>query len=154
MPRFNFKLQRVLQIKKYKEEELKTQLANLKRQYLQQQTILWTLQENLEEQLITLTEKQRKLTNTIEEIRWSYNYIIKLHQDIENQKKKLDELNQKIKELTIKLIGASQERQILENLKERKLNQFKLEVEKEEQEFMDEVGISRYVRKQTQPTVM
>jgi flagellar FliJ protein len=154
MPRFNFKLQRVLQIKKYKEDELKTQLANLKREYLQEQTTLWTLEENLRAQFVILSERQKKLTNTVEEILWSYNYIVKLREDIENQKKKLDKLNEKIKEVTKKLIGASQERQILENLKERKLNQFRLEVEKEEQDFMDEVGISRYVRKQTQPTVL
>jgi len=148
MPRFNFKLQRVLQVRKYKEDQLKIELANLKREYIQQESILWTLEENLQEQFILLVEKQRNLTNSVEEILWSYNYIIKLKQDIENQKKRLEELNEKIKEVTLKLIGASQEKQILENLKERKFTQFKLEVEKQEAEFMDEVGITRYVRSQ------
>lgn len=144
MPGFNFKLQRVLQIKKYKEDHLKTDLANLKREYLQQESILWTLEESLHEQFVILSEKQRSISNSIEEILWSYNYIMRLQEDIENQKKKLEELNKKIEEVTIKLIGASQEKQILENLKERKWTQFKLEVEKQEQEFMDEVGIIRY----------
>ncbi len=143
MPGFNFKLQRVLQVKKHKQDQFKTQLANLKREYLQQESILWTLEESLQEQFVILIEKQKKLTNTIE-ILWSYNYIIKLREDIESQKKKLEELNKKIKEMTTKLIGASQEKQILENLKQRKWTQFKLEVEKQEQEFMDEVGITRY----------
>jgi len=146
MPRFNFKLQRVLQIKKYKEDQLKIELANLKREYIQQESILWTLEENLREQFILLDEKQRNLTNRIEEILWSYNYILKLQQDIKNQKKRLEELNEKINEITTRLIGASQEKQILENLKERKFNQFKLELEKQEEEFMDEVGITRYIR--------
>ncbi|MEW6096991.1 MAG: flagellar export protein FliJ [bacterium] len=148
MPRFNFKLQRVLQVKKYKEDQLKTELANLKREYIRQESILWTLEESLQEQFVILTEKQKKLTNTVMEILWSYNYIIRLREDIENQKKRLEELNKEIKVVTAKLIGASQEKQILENLKERKLTQFKLEMEKQEQEFMDEVGITRYNRKQ------
>lgn len=147
-PGFNFKLERVLQVKKYKEDELKTQLANLKREYLQEEAILWTLEENLQEQFVLLIEKQKTLTNTIAQIQWSYNYIIKLHQDIEIQKKKLEGLSEKIKGLTQKLIGASQEKQVLENLKQRKFTQFKREIEKQEQEFLDEVGITRYVREQ------
>lgn len=146
MPGFNFKLQRVLQIKKYKEDQLKTELSNLKREYLKQESILWTLEESLQEQFVILVEKQSRITNTLDEILWSYNYINSLREDIENQKKRLAELNEKIKEMTIKLIGASQEKQILENLKERKLNQFKLQIEKQEQEFMDEVGITRYIQ--------
>lgn len=146
MPRFNFKLERVLQVKKYKEDELKTQLADLRREYLQEEAILWTLEENLQEQFVLLIEKQRNLTRAITQIQWSYNYIIKLYRDIESQKKKLEELAEKIKELTQKLLGASQEKQVLENLKQRKWTQFKLEVEKQEQEFMDEVGITRYGR--------
>ncbi|MDI6736243.1 MAG: flagellar export protein FliJ [bacterium] len=144
MPGFNFKLERVLQVKKYKEDELKTQLANLKREYLQEEAILWTLEENLQEQFMLLIEKQKTLTNVIAQIQWSYNYIIKLYQDIETQKKKLEGLSEKIKELTQKLIGASQEKQVLENLKQRKFIQFKREIEKQEQEFLDEVGITRY----------
>jgi len=149
MPRFNFRLQRVLQIKKYKEDQLKIELANLKREYLQQESILWTLEESLQEQFVLLSEKQRKLdNNTLNEILWSYNYIIMLRENIENQKKRLEKLNGNIEKVTTKLIGAAQEKQILANLKKRKLTQFKLEVEKEEQEFMDEVGITRYGREQ------
>lgn len=147
MPGFNFKLQRVLQVKKYKEDQLKTELANLKREYLKQESVLFTLEESLREQFIILVEKQRNLTNTLNEILWRYNYISRLQEDIENQRKRLAELNEKIKEVTIKLIGASQEKQIIENLKERKIKQFKLEMEKQEQEFMDEVGITRFSRR-------
>ncbi|MFH1564022.1 MAG: flagellar export protein FliJ [Nitrospirota bacterium] len=147
MPGFNFKLERVLQVKKHKEDELKTQLADLKREYIWEESALWTLEENLQEQFVILIEKQKKLNNTVEII-WSYNYINRLRQDIETQKKKLEELSEKIKELTQKLIGASQEKQVLENLKQRKFIQFKREIEKQEQEFLDEVGITRYVRGQ------
>lgn len=147
MPGFNFKLQRVLQVKKYKEDQLKTELANLKREYLKQESVLFTLEESVREQFIILVEKQRNLTNTLNEILWRYNYISRLQEDIENQRKRLTELNEKIKEITIKLIGASQEKQIIENLKERKIKQFKLEMEKQEQEFMDEVGITRFSRR-------
>lgn len=145
MPRFNFKLQRVLQVKKYKEDHLKIELANLKREYIQQESILWTYEENLQEQFVRLSEKQKNLTNRVEEILWSYNYIIRLQKDIERQKKRLEEVTEKIREVTTKLIGASQEKQILENLKERKFTQFKLELEQQEAEFMDEVGITRYI---------
>ncbi len=148
MPGFNFKLERVLQVKKYKEDELKTQLANLKREYLQEEAILWTLEENLQEQFMLLIEKQKNLTNVIVQIQWSYNYIIKLYEDIENQRKKLEGLAKKIKEITQKLIGASQEKQVLENLKQRKFIQFKQKIEKQDQEFLDEVGITRYIREQ------
>lgn len=146
MPRFNFKLQRVLQVRKYKEDLLKIELANLKREYIQQESILWTYEENLRQQFVILTEKQKNLTNRVEEILWSYNYIIRLQKDIENSKRKLEEMTEKIKKVTAKLIGASQEKQILENLKERKWTQFKLEMEKQEEEFMDEIGMTRYIR--------
>ncbi|MEW6620448.1 MAG: flagellar export protein FliJ [bacterium] len=151
MPGFNFRLERVLEVKKYNEDKLKTQLAHLKREYLQQENLLWSLQEDLQTQIFLLGERQKNLTLTIEEIIWGYNYIVKLRENIENQKKRLNELNEEIKEVTKKLIGASQEKQILENLKERKFEEFKLGVEKQEQEFMDEVGISRYVKRMGSP---
>lgn len=148
MPKFDPRFQRLAQVKKYKEDQIKIELANLKREYIHQESILWTLEENLREQLAILSEKQKKLTYPLREILWSYNYITVLHEDIENQKKKLEELDKKINQVTTKLITASQEKRIMENLNKRRFIQFKLEIEKQEQEFMDEVGITRYGREQ------
>ncbi|MDI6703075.1 MAG: flagellar export protein FliJ [bacterium] len=145
MPRFSFKLQRVLDIKERKEEQLKGELANVKREYEEEEEILHSLERS---HSIYLDRLRRHQLNTIsiQEVRWYQTYLSKLVNDISSQSQKLEDLLRRIDELKEKLIEVSKERRVLEKLKERKWDEFKHEVEYLEQETLDEIGTSRHIR--------
>lgn len=145
MPRFSFKLQRVLDIKERREEQLKGELASVKREYEEEEKILHSLEKSHSICLDRLREHQLK-TISIQEVTWYQAYLSKLVNDISSQSQKLEDLLKRIDELTKKLIETSKERRVLEKLRERKWDEFRHEVECLEQEVLDEIGTSRHIR--------
>lgn len=147
MPRFSFKLQRVLDIKGRREEQLKGELASAKREYKEEEEVLHSLERSYSIYLDGLRRHQLK-TISIQEVNWYRTYLSKLANDISVQSQKLEDLLRRIDELKEKLIEVSKERRVLEKLRERKWDEFKKEVERLEQETLDEIGISRHIREE------
>jgi flagellar FliJ protein len=149
MPRFKFKLQRVLEIREHKERLLKSELAELKRLYKQEESILRELQYKHTQYLRRLIELQKEPFIVVEEISFFHAYVDKLHDDCNAQKERLNELSKRIEGVKEKLIEARKERRILEKLRERYWKAFQLEVERVEQNFLDEIGQSIFHRRES-----
>ncbi|MBI4752997.1 flagellar export protein FliJ [Candidatus Desantisbacteria bacterium] len=139
MARFDFKFQHILNIRKHKENILQEDLSQLKRSFQHEESVLWGMEDKTRECLFKLKELQAELTS-IREILDYHNYLGSLEKDIAAQKTRLESLSIEIDDTLSKLIHASQERKILEKLRERKWNEWKLEDNKEDQEFMDEIA--------------
>lgn len=150
MPRFKFNLQRVLEIRKHKEELLKNELAALRREHTHEESVLRELEARHLRYLNQIREKQASSSISSEEMLWYYAYIEYLDSSIERQKTKLRELEQKIELTKAKLIAATKEKKVLEKLRERRFEEFKLEEEKIDQAFMDEIALSMYTRQASQ----
>jgi len=153
MPRFIFKLQRLLDIKEMKEQQLKGELAEIKREYEEEKGILHSLEDEHNLYLDRLREYQLKAIS-IQEVRWYYVYLSKLVNDISAKSQRLEDLLNRIDELTKRLIEVSKERRVLEKLKERRWEEFKKEVDHIEQEALDEIGTSQYIRRRMEDSVM
>lgn len=146
MPRFKFSLQRVLEIRKHKEELLKNELVTLRREHTHEESILRELETKHIEQLNEIRKRQSCPNISSEEMLRYYLYLERLDNDIERQQTKLLELEQKVEAAKERLIKASQERKVLEKLHERKFEEWKWEQEKIEQAFLDEIALSMYTR--------
>ncbi len=146
MARFDFKFQHILNVKKHKENLLQEGLSQLKRLFQQEESVLWEIEDKTKEYLLKLKELQAGVIS-IQEIMDYHNFLISLNKDIIAQKNKLENLSTEIDDAISKLVHASQERKIFEKLRERKWNEFWLEANKEEQEFMDEVASIGHERK-------
>jgi flagellar FliJ protein len=149
MPRFKFKLQRVLEIREHKERLLKSELAELKRLYKQEESILRELQYKHTQYLRRLIELQKEPFIVVEEISFFHTYVDKLHDDCNAQRERLNELSKRIEGVKEKLIEARKERRILEKLRERYWKAFQFEVERVEQNFLDEIGQSIFHRRES-----
>ncbi|HAV43547.1 TPA: flagellar export protein FliJ [bacterium] len=146
MPRFKFKLERVFEVRKHKEELLKNELAAVRRDYTHEESIFRELIMEHREHLDQIRKRQTSPDISCEEMLWYYAYLKHLNNRIERQNVRLQELRRKIEEVKERLIKASQERRVLERLRERRLEEFKLEQEKIEQAFLDEIALSMYLR--------
>ncbi|MDI6786587.1 MAG: flagellar export protein FliJ [bacterium] len=146
MPKFRFSLQRLIDVRKHREEVLINELAVVKRKYLDEEEILEDLKELLSINVRRLKERQERIAS-IEEIILYYNYFTKMDEEILKQKEKLKKIQEEINIITEKLIKASQEKRVVEKLREKHLSEFRKLIEKLEQSDMDEIGINLHYRK-------
>ncbi|MFH1860545.1 MAG: flagellar export protein FliJ [bacterium] len=146
MARFNFKFQHILNIKKHKENLLQEELSQLKRSFQHEESVLWGIEDKTRECLLKIKELQTGMIS-IQKIMDYHNFLSGLNKDIAAQKNRLESLSTEINDAISKLVHASQERKVFEKLRERKWDEFQSEVNKEEQEFMDEIASIGYERK-------
>ncbi len=141
MKRFNFKLEKLLAIREYKELLAKLKYAN----ELQKKLNLENMNINLENSILnSILEDYSKTKNgdviDYNDILLQENYInnlIKIIKTNENKKKEMLELLEKLKE---ELNEKIKERKIITKLKEKKHENYKKENKKEEIKRLDEVS--------------
>lgn len=147
--KFNFRLEKVLDLRKRKEQECEKQLANLKELLRREETFLEELKEEAARTGAKIGEVQNadKEALDMREILRYYDYLESVREKISAQilqiKKVIADIERKRKEL----IEASKERKVMEKLKDNQYQKFKENLETVERKFLDEIGTIRYNQK-------
>lgn len=141
MSKDNFKLQKVLDFREIKEQQLQVQVAEIR--------------SNLEKEKLTLEEKRHNLikyknilkkiqkeSSSVRDYKTYMEYIDHLIKDIKIQGEVIKGLHNSFVSSTEKLKRACQDKQILENLKLRETQKTKTEDNKNEQSYLDEIGLN------------
>lgn len=81
--------------------------------------------------------------NCIEELRHYANFFARKREDIKNQKERVDILGDIMNERRDILLDATKEKKVLESLKDKKAEEFKLAMKLKEQNFMDEIATQK-----------
>ena len=145
MKKFQFSLEMLLSHRIREERELQVELSLIERQIMDEKLSL----SKIRDAIIKLHEEVRN--NQIDVIGISEyavydNFIIKLKNDVLAKEEKIVEIENKLFLKREELIEAVKKRKIVDNLKEKKLLIHTEEHKKEEQNFMDEIGIYRFNR--------
>ncbi|HOK40824.1 MAG TPA: flagellar export protein FliJ [bacterium] len=143
--KFQFRLQKVLDLRKHEEENIKNQLAILAKELQIEKRNLYNLQleqNKILSEINLLTGK----TIDINELLWKRNYILKLDNEIMLQKKIIIQLENEHKNMIAKYIEITKKVKVLEKLKEKLYKKFIKELEREEQNFLDEIGTNQFIR--------
>jgi len=139
--KFQFRLQRVLDIRKKKEEERERELAQLKTLLIQAEEFLDELKEEsfkISERMGYMQGGQQSLN--MEELLLYYDYLEHLRNNILYQIQTIKDIIVNIERKREELIEASKERKIIEKLKENQYQKFKECVERWETKLIDEMG--------------
>lgn len=144
---FRFNLQRILDIRTHKEAMLKNELGLAKKKLYAEQLKKEQLCEEYKRQQKILFTKKLKEHPTAEELNCFNAYFNRLNFEIRKQEFIIEKRQQEVNEINQKLVIATQEKRVLERLKERQYAQFVYNLRKAEQNFLDEVGIQGYVRR-------
>jgi len=142
---FNFKLENILKVKKLREDLEKAQLASLQNRYQEEENCLQNLQLTYKNHQAQLREKQNHLI-TIQELSLYGHYFNKTSDQINNQEKVLNNLEEELREQREKLLGKVRERKVLENLKQKEYQEYKKLVLHQEQGFLDEIATNNFTR--------
>lgn len=138
MPKFNFKLQPMLNLKMQLEDQLKNELGKATQKLEFEKNRLSHIENEREEQINRInTESSQGIT--IEKLKEYGVYISYLKARIEAQKENVNYAHKIVDKYREELIKAVQERDMLEKLKEKKFQEYMLEMNREEQKLNDEI---------------
>ena len=81
--------------------------------------------------------------DSIEDIRMYSDFFVRKREEIKDHKERVDHLGHVVNDRREILLDASKDKKVLESLKGKKAKEFKMAMDKKEQEFMDEIAIQK-----------
>ena len=144
MRRFQFRLQRLLELRRYREREWELKLAKITGVCLMHQKRIDEIRSELTRSTMEKSAFQEKP---------DYNYLIsielynnRLKLELEDRYKVLEEENKKLKEIQKEYLEHSKRRKVLEKLKERQEREYYRLQRLEDIKAADDINSSRFIR--------
>ena len=144
MKQFEFRLQKVMETTRTREELQKRELAKALGVLHSNEQLLDEMFGRLEEQIGEYTSRRNGGSMKASEMLAYSRYSEKLAADIRRQQLAIEKLAQLVIEHRDKLIDISKDKKVLERLKEKKYEEFRKKLRSMEQKFMDEVSVRNY----------
>jgi len=148
MRRFKFTLERLLEIRRHKEKLVENEVSQItakKVRAIERKNKLIQKRKNVVKDLRNV--EKRKLVNASEYIQYQ-RFFNGVDTEVKYQDKLIFQIDEELKPVIQKLIEARKKRRMLERLKEKQYQRYLKDVEKEEQNFYDEVGVNISARKE------
>jgi len=150
MKRFNFRLQRVLDVKNTIEEVKRRDFLAAHNKYQNEVAQLQKYLNTLEKYQSELYEVEKRGLD-IQHINLFYRFFHSLSYQISYQHRMIELAGEEREKRRMFLIEAVKERKILEQLKQRRFDQFLFEVSKEEQFNIDEISGGKFFQRKNKP---
>ncbi len=146
MKKFAFRLETLLWHRTHLEEKERNKFALMRAKLLAEvahKDTLRTRQGN------TMAELKQKKSGSYdaEEIGRYYLFLDRLEQEIQQSKRRAAQLEKDLDTQKQIMIGASRNRQMIENLKKRKRKEYYVALDREDQKSADEIVVTRFAHK-------
>ena len=144
MKGFKFKLQSVLETREKKFEDRQLEFAQVKNRLYKEKKNLDSLYKDLER---TQTGLEQLINSGMIDHTFIFchqNYISKLHADIREQHKLIGEIERELEDKNRLMLEALKEKTMMEKLREKALEKFKKEVERQDLINIDEIAVNRH----------
>jgi flagellar FliJ protein len=146
MKKFTFRLQKLLDIKTAQERKIQHELSV----EIGKQNVLKEKQQMLRAGVERQKELNHKLMSekksTIDSLKQYHRYSTYADVVIKNSQKEIDAMQPAIDEIRSRLSEAVKERRSIEKLKDRKFEQWKYQVKREEEKELDEINMKIFHR--------
>ena len=142
---FKFKLEAVLNHRRYLEEILQKDLAQSKKMLMDEQMKLRD-QKDAKRQCVRGLHQKQQTSKSAAEILSNFIYITRLSKEIDIQQQCVIAAESKFIAIRNDLIEAMKKRKSLEKLKEQQFQAFLKENQRAERKFMDEIAANRHIR--------
>lgn len=131
MGKFNFTLEKLLDFRREKEDSLKQEYTTLGSK-------LSLKEKRIDELLSEKTSLMYLIEPTVGRMQIQRNYLDEINQQVNRLRLEAVELKKSLAELLKRLIGAQQERRVLEKLEVKQKDEFEIRLAHEEQKELDE----------------
>jgi flagellar protein FliJ len=136
---YQFNLEPLLNHRRYLEELLQKELADLKIRLDAEKDRLWILRQKKRKTVLQLQERQTD-GRAASEIKLYIDFVEHLSKEVEAQRQKVQEAERLFSLKRQDLVAAMKKRKILDRLKEKGLQAYEQEQLKKERNLMDEVA--------------
>jgi flagellar FliJ protein len=136
---YQFNLEPLLNHRRYLEEMLQKELADLKIRHKTEKDKLWALRQKRRKTVLQLQEKQTD-GRPASEIKLYIDFVEQLLNEMEAQRQKVLEAERRFNLKRQELVAAMKKRKILDRLKEKGLQAYEQEQLKKARNLMDEVA--------------
>ena len=143
MRRFNYRFQRIIELKERLEEARKAELGEAVAILNQEQSRLRQLMHSQE---TYQNLKQPAAPCNLDLLSLNANYVLRLQREILEQLGRIEQVQRVVDERRNNLVEATKEKKVYEVLRERAENEYKLQRKRYEQGQLDEVGGQLYLR--------
>ena len=146
MQRFHFKLQKLLEYRKIREEQAQAEFAKATRVFLLEKEKMLQMEATLVKTFDLLKAEQGKPSSLLM-LKMFQDYIDRTREGIRLQAVKVAAAADRRQSCLRLFEEASRKRKVVDNLRAKKLEQYQAEVLHEEQSFLDDLAGQRYIRK-------
>lgn len=143
--RFRFRLERVLAIRAKEEERERMLFGAAMREKLRAEMALDEVRERIRAAIETAAARMKERV-MIEDLRRSHDYRMALLRREAEAEAHLAASSGKLEERRAALIEARKRKRVLERLREKARERWRLEVDREEQDDLDEMGLAAHLR--------
>ncbi len=146
MKRFNFRLKKVLKHREIVENLRKEKLGKAKSELKKERDLLRKMEDTRRRTREELKERRSNLISLPEALIYE-TYLERMDEEVGLQTTKAVQLSQKVEKTRQDLLEASQEKKIVEKLKERREEEYSNEMKRFEQGLSDEASVNQFNRK-------
>ena len=143
---YQFNLEPLLNHRRYREEILQKELADLKIRLESENEKLWALREKKRKTVLQLQKKQTD-GRPVSEIKLYIDFVEQLSKEMDAQRQKVLSAERNFSRKRQELVAAMKKRKILERLKANGLQAYEQEQLKKERSMIDEVAAQRFGQK-------
>ncbi|GAB6908855.1 hypothetical protein DESC_300068 [Desulfosarcina cetonica] len=143
---YTFKLQVVLDHRQFLEDNLKKELAEIRQQAQAAKKVLEQMRNKEMQTIAELKDEQTKGLSSDFVVAY-HTYLERLSERMINQQATIKKIEALIAKKQDGVLEAMKKRQILEKLKERGLERYNQTVSRSETNFINEIAINQYARK-------
>jgi flagellar FliJ protein len=147
MKKFKFRLQKLLDIREARETEIKHELMKVLNVQNQERIFQEELKQKINLYETRYGQKIKKGTLSVEEMISLMRYADVSRKAIIESQKRVENLEPEVRRIREKLVIASREKKVVEKLKERKLQEFNYEFNREQFKENDDMNQKIYQRK-------
>ena len=140
MKQFEFRLQKVMETTRAREELQKKELAMALAELDRNETQLEQMLDHLEQEVEQFADRRKKKAIKVSTLVQYASYTDNLLAEIDRQRRDIEKLARLADEQRDKLIEITRDKKILEKLKEKRFEEYRRKLRQVEQKFMDEIS--------------
>lgn len=144
--KFRFKFQKLLDLEKFKEEEIAKELKTVQKKLQEEQKMELLLKSLLETRQTEMTKVLQTYADASTFVLFE-SYFTKLNRDIVVQRSKIEKITEEVEQVRQKLLNVFKKRKLLEKLKGRHEKEFNEQEKHLEIKKLDEIATSRFYYK-------
>jgi len=145
MKKFKFRLDTLIKVRQMKKEQAEIDFAAATTKYLCEKRKFEDLETRLKDGMDSFDILRNELI-CIERVKTHHYYLTKIKNELSIQKECVHSAEQKQTESLKVLDAAMKNLKIIEELRTKRFEQFKLEALRDEQQYLDDLGIQVYAR--------